>query len=59
MIKHAIIYVFVNAILWLVWFFAFRGGENATFFSMVALISSVWLIILLGHIVYKTLWKNI
>lgn len=53
--KHLIIYILVNLLLWIVWFFIFRNNEDKTFFTAILFVSFAWLVILIAHFffVYK------
>lgn len=51
---HLIIFVLVNALFWVIWYFVFRNNEatNEPVMKAVLFMSIAWLIILIGHYVF-------
>ena len=52
---HFAIFLIANAFLWVVWFFLFKGKEDATFLKAILFVLIVWLLAVDLHymIVYK------
>lgn len=52
---HLAIFLIANAFLWVVWFFLFKGKEDATFLKAILFVLIVWLLAVDLHymIVYK------
>ena len=57
--KHLTIYILVNLLLWVSFFFLFnkRDPENTFLYSFL-FISLIWLILLTGHYFYATKWNK-
>lgn len=52
---HLAIFLIANAFLWVVWYFLFKGKEDATFIKAILFVLIVWLLAVVLHymIVYK------
>lgn len=50
---HLIIYLLVNALFWIIWYFVFRGTEaNNLFFRSILFVTLAWAVIAIGHYVF-------
>lgn len=50
---HIIIYLLVNALFWIIWYFVFRGTEaNNIFFRSILFVTLAWAVIAIGHYVF-------
>lgn len=50
---HLMIFILVNALFWVLWYFVFRGTEaDRMIFKSVLFVTIAWLIILIGHHVF-------
>jgi hypothetical protein len=58
--QHVIIFILANLLLWVVYFFLFRGKHtgDATFFKANFFILLSWGIILAGHYFYAMKWNK-
>lgn len=55
---HLMIFILVNALFWVIWYFVFRGTEaNNVFFKAVLFVTIAWLIILIGHNVFVRIFN--
>lgn len=51
-IKHLLVFILVNALIWVIWAFVFRGTEADTLvFKSILFVSIAWIILLIGHYV--------
>lgn len=56
---HLLIFILVNALFWVIWYFVFRGTEaNDVFFKSVLFVTIAWLIILIGHNVFVKIFNS-
>lgn len=56
---HLMIFILVNALFWVIWYFVFRGTEaNDVFFKSVLFVTIAWLIILIGHNVFVRIFNS-
>ena len=56
---HLLIFILVNALFWVIWYFVFRGTEaNDVFFKAVLFVTIAWLIILVGHNVFVRMFNS-
>ncbi len=56
---HLMIFILVNALFWVIWYFVFRGTEaNDVFFKAVLFVTIAWLIILIGHNVFIRIFNS-
>ena len=56
---HLMIFILVNALFWVIWYFVFRGTEaNDVFFKAVLFVTIAWLIILVGHNVFVSVFNS-
>ena len=56
---HLLIFILVNALFWVIWYFVFRGTEaNDVFFKSVLFVTIAWLIILIGHNVFIRIFNS-
>ncbi|MBR4535270.1 MAG: 2TM domain-containing protein [Bacteroidales bacterium] len=56
---HLLIFILVNALFWVIWYFVFRGTEaNDVFFKAVLFVTIAWLIILIGHNVFVRIFDS-
>ncbi len=56
---HLLIFILVNALFWVIWYFVFRGTEaNDVFFKAVLFVTIAWLIILIGHNVFVRMFNS-
>jgi len=56
---HLMIFILVNALFWVIWYFVFRGTEaNDVFFKSVLFVTIAWLIILIGHNVFIRIFNS-
>ena len=56
---HLMIFILVNALFWVIWYFVFRGTEaNDVFFKAVLFVTIAWLIILIGHNVFVRMFNS-
>lgn len=56
---HLMIFILVNALFWVIWYFVFRGTEaNDIFFKSVLFVTIAWLIILIGHNVFLRIFNS-
>lgn len=52
-IKHLLVFILVNALIWVIWAFVFRGTEaDNLFLKSILFVSIAWLIILIGHYIF-------
>ncbi|MCL1850041.1 MAG: 2TM domain-containing protein [Bacteroidetes bacterium] len=56
--KHITVYILVNLLLWVVFYFIFKGREDQTFFQTILFISIIWTIIIIGHYFYAIKWNK-
>lgn len=50
---HLIVYLLVNALFWIIWYFVFRGTEaNNIFFRSILFVTLAWAVIAIGHYVF-------
>lgn len=50
---HLMIFILVNALFWVLWYFVFRNTDaNEVIFKSVLFVTIAWLIILIGHHVF-------
>ena len=56
--KHATIYILVNLLLWVLFFFLFKGKEDPTFFNIILFIFITWTIVIIGHYFYAMKWNK-
>lgn len=58
---HLMIFLLVEILFWVVWFFLFRGGQDATSakaLNALLLLSIVWLIIVIAHYLMVYKWNK-
>ena len=56
---HLMIFILVNALFWVIWYFVFRETEaNDVFFKSVLFVTIAWLIILIGHHVFVRIFNS-
>jgi hypothetical protein len=56
---HLMIFILVNALFWVIWYFVFRGTEaNDVFFKSVLFVTIAWLIILIGHHIFVRIFDS-
>lgn len=56
---HLLIFILVNALFWVIYFFVFKGTEaNDVFFKAVLFVTIAWLIILIGHNVFVRVFNS-
>ena len=56
---HLLIFILVNALFWVIYFFFFKGTEaNDVFFKAVLFVTIAWLIILIGHNVFVRVFNS-
>jgi fatty acid desaturase len=56
--KHITIYILLNLMLWVVFFFLFKGKDDKTFFNAILFILIIWTIIMIGHYFYAIKWNK-
>jgi fatty acid desaturase len=56
--KHVTFYILANLLLWVVFYFIFKGKEDKTFFQSILFISIIWTIIIIGHYFYAIKWNK-
>jgi cation transport ATPase len=58
--QHMIIFILLNLLLWVVYFFLFRGKhtDDNTFLQVNLFILITWAIILIGHYFYAMKWNK-
>lgn len=58
---HLSIFFLANLMLWVIWYFIFRGGEDPTSakaFNAVLFVSIVWFIIIIAHYLIAYQWSK-
>ena len=56
---HLLIFILMNALFWVIYFFVFKGTEaNDVFFKAVLFVTIAWLIILIGHNVFVRVFNS-
>jgi len=56
---HLLIFILMNALFWVIYFFVFKGTEaNNVFFKAVLFVTIAWLIILIGHNVFVRVFNS-
>ena len=56
---HLMIFILLNTLFWVIWYFVFRGTEaNDVFFKAVLFVTIAWLIILIGHNVFVKVFNS-
>jgi len=56
--KHITFYILVNMLLWVVFYFIFKGKEDKTFLQTILFVSIIWTIIIMGHYFYAIKWNT-
>ena len=57
--KHATVYILVNLLLWVFFFFLFKQRDpEHTFLYSFLFVSLTWSILLAGHYFYAIKWNN-
>jgi len=56
--KHVVIYTLVNLLLWVLFFFLFKGKEDTTFLYLILFVLLTWTIVLVGHYFYAMKWNK-
>jgi hypothetical protein len=56
--KHLTVYILLNLLLWIVFFFIFKEKEDKTFFNAILFILLTWTIIIIGHYFYAIKWNK-
>jgi fatty acid desaturase len=56
--KHLTVYILVNLLLWVMYYFFFKGKPDTTFFQTILFISIIWTIIIIGHYFYAIKWNK-
>lgn len=50
---HALLFILVNALFWVIWYFVFRNTEaDQLFFKSILFVTIAWFIILVGHYIF-------
>jgi heme/copper-type cytochrome/quinol oxidase subunit 4 len=56
--KHVTFYILANLLLWVVFFFLFKGKEDKTFLHAILFVLLIWTIIIVGHYFYAIKWNK-
>ena len=56
--KHITFYILVNLLLWVVFFFLFKGKEDKTFFYSILFLLLIWTIVIIGHYFFAMKWNK-
>jgi len=56
--KHITFYILVNLLLWVVFFFLFKGKEDKTFFYCILFLLLIWTIVIIGHYFFAMKWNK-
>jgi len=56
--KHLTIYILINLLLWVLFYFLFRKSEDKMFFNSILFVFITWTIITIGHYFYAMKWNK-
>jgi fatty acid desaturase len=56
--KHLTVFILVNLLFWVVFYFIFKGKEGQTFFHTILFVLITWTIIIIGHYFYAIKWNK-
>jgi uncharacterized membrane protein YGL010W len=56
--KHFTVYILLNLLLWVLFFFLFKGKEDKTFFNAILFLFLAWTIIIIGHYYFAMKWNK-
>ncbi|MCL2245695.1 MAG: 2TM domain-containing protein [Lentimicrobiaceae bacterium] len=56
--KHFTLFILVNLLLWVIFFFLFKGKEDKTFFNTIFFVLLTWTIVIIGHYFYAIKWNR-
>ena len=56
--KHITFYILINLMLWVVFFFLFKGKEDKTFFYSILFLLLIWTIVIIGHYFFAMKWNK-
>ena len=56
--KHFTVYILLNLLLWVLYFFLFRKSEDKIFFNSILFVLITWTIIIIGHYFYAMRWNK-
>ena len=56
--KHLTFYILINLLLWVVFFFIFKGKDDKTFFNSILFLLLIWTIVIVGHYFYAMKWNK-
>jgi uncharacterized membrane protein YGL010W len=56
--KHLTVYILLNLLLWVLYFFLFRKSEDKIFLQSVLFVFITWTIIVIGHYFYAMRWNK-
>ena len=56
--KHFTFYILVNLLLWVMFYFLFKGKEDKTFLHAILFILLTWTIIIIGHYFFAIKWNK-
>jgi uncharacterized membrane protein YGL010W len=56
--KHLTIYILLNLLLWVLYFFLFRKSEDKMFLHSVLFVFIAWTIIVIGHYFFAVRWNK-
>ena len=56
--KHITFYILINLMLWVVFFFLFKGKEDKTFFYCILFLLLIWTIVIIGHYFFAMKWNK-
>ena len=56
--KHLTLYVLVNLLLWVLFYFLFKGKEDKTFLQITLFVLLSWTIIIIGHYFFAIKWNK-
>jgi len=56
--KHFTVYILINLLLWVLYFFLFKKSEDKMFFNSILFVFITWTIIIIGHYFYAMRWNK-
>jgi len=56
--KHLTVYILLNLLLWVLFYFLFRKSEDTIFLHSIIFLLLTWTIIIVGHYFYAMKWNG-
>ena len=56
--KHVTLYILVNLLLWVLFYFFFKGKEDQTFLQIILFVLASWTIVIIGHYFFAMKWNK-